>query len=330
MPLGQLMQPGVLGAAAPQQAGPGPQQAPTPPPAEYVSGWDGFLQKLSSDSNMQESMVKAGLQMMTPQAHGENGATKALQGVEVGMSNYRANEDRDLNRESARIKQEGQVLDNEGKAVSNETAVATQQDVIDNAAAKAELSKNEAIWAPVMSGLKAENADLTGGRTMAETALRYEQIANVKDEIRDRNSTAGGFDKASADMQDANILASLWTRNRPEYKGKPDKALEDAFAHVTSQGVEKSFADIEASFIEAADLHNLRDEEKRTRIKGEIADTMSRLRKVRAAENQPGGLKSQGGVTMAQRLEAYQALIGQGLSPDEAEARINAAELELN
>jgi hypothetical protein len=95
--------PGQSQIAAPQA--PNPQQfAPGPPKdeaemAERVSGWKTFLNALSNDSNLRNSIVTAGATMMQPRTGGQSHAGKIGEGLVAGIQSYESGQDRQQQRE---------------------------------------------------------------------------------------------------------------------------------------------------------------------------------------------------------------------------------------
>lgn len=114
----------------PQIAAQGQAMLNTGPAANSVGKWDQFLQKLSTDQSLQQSLIQAGLQMMTPKGPGENAANKVLQGTDVGFRGYQERERAQL--ENKRIGAVTREVDAAatGRESSNRVNQATEQDAI--------------------------------------------------------------------------------------------------------------------------------------------------------------------------------------------------------
>jgi hypothetical protein len=220
------------------QVNPGPAEA-------AIKGWDGWLAKLSTDSNLQQSLLQAGVQMMTPKGPNQNAASKLGEGLQVGFGTYNQLQNQDLAREQTKanttrmkagtVATEAQTV---GQGIANELGQRTMEAKVqgtndaavitgvqaDNAGTMAKLDIEGKTNANTVSGvqasfaermadqnLRAGEADITGKEAYTDYTKAATEAQSALADYRKAGGSAGaaGTGKLSTSANDAAMLATI-------------------------------------------------------------------------------------------------------------------------
>lgn len=187
-----------------QLTGMGPQINPGPS-AESVSKWDDFLKKLSSDRNLQTSLVQAGLHMMTPRRPGENAASKIGQGLQIGLGGYQERSNNELAQEALRNRMKnidantvGQESQNRVNIETEDEQIAARQEAAQQAQYETDIAAERALQAPMETKVKKVESD--NAEAMLDLDMKYKnkQIDALDARIRSSDALADFRSKGGA------------------------------------------------------------------------------------------------------------------------------------
>lgn len=172
---------------APAPGAPATPNIPTGPSQKSILGWEKFLEKVATDTNTQQSLMQAGLQMMTPQAAGENAASKILQGTQVGFQGYEQRREADTVND-LRKTTAGEIQARiPGTQADSEVSVATKEDRIAQTGQKTEQNEQALTGGDLdnkMKTVEAQYAERVARQGLAkgeaDIAQTNQQIAQSK------------------------------------------------------------------------------------------------------------------------------------------------------
>lgn len=155
----------------------------TGPAAQSVSKWEDFLGKLATDTNLQQSLVQAGLQMMTPQGPNDNAASKILQGTQVGIQGYQDRKRAGLEDERiGAVTREigastvGRESDNRVKIATEDEAITAQEEAATQAGQRTKVGQVEVDFAKPNAVLDLKEGQSRINANNASAASQYSGI----------------------------------------------------------------------------------------------------------------------------------------------------------